>query len=298
MNYLPRPEGLSPDDVKLTRRLAVGSMFFSGYAAAALGANAEPISTPETGLKIEEPMIPNGSPAPMPAYVARPDKPGRHPTIIVVNEIFGIHAWIKDVCRRWAQEGYVAIAPALFYRAGDPSQLTDYEQIRPIVAAAKEAQVNGDVGATLAWLGKQAFASRGKSGITGYCWGGTPVWMAAAEQPMIGAGVAFYGRLVGATPKPGDPPPSDPGRKWPIDVVNKLHAPVLGCYGGKDRGISVETIEQMRAALKAAGKTDCELIVYPEAEHGFLADYRPSYNQAAATDAWARSRAWFKKYLK
>ena len=299
MNYLPRPEGPTADDLKLSRRAAVGSMFFTGYAAYALGANAEPIVTPDTGLKIEEVMVPNGASAPMPAYMARPDKPGRYPTIIVVNEIFGIHAWIKDMCRRWAQEGYVAIAPAFFYRAGDPSQLTDYAQIRPIVATAKAAQVHGDIGATLAWLGKQTFASKGKSGITGWCWGGTPVWMSAAEQPRIGAGVAFYGRMVPpGPPKPTDPPPSDPTRKYPVDIAGKLKAPVLGLYGGKDQGIPVATVEQMRAALAAAGNTSSQIIVYPEADHGFFADYRPTYNEAAAKDAWARSKAWFKRYLK
>lgn len=298
MTYLPRPEGPSADDLKLSRRAAVGSMFFTGYATFALGADAEPITTPDTGLKIEEVLIPNGEAHPMPAYMARPDKGGRYPVIIVCNEIFGIHAWIKDICKRWAQEGYVAIAPAFFYRAGDPSQMTDYEQIRPIVAAAKAAQVDGDIGTTIAWLDRQAFASKGHVGITGFCWGGAPVWMACAQQPRIGVGVACYGRLVGAAPKPGDPPPSDPGRPWPIDVVSQLHAPVLGLYGGLDKGITQDTVEQMRAALKAAGKTDSEIVVYPEADHGFLADYRPSYNEAAARDAWARSKAWFSNRLK
>ena len=298
MNILPRPEGPSAEDLKLSRRAAVGSMFFTGYAAAALGANAQPITTPDAGLKIEEVLIPNGEPNPLPAYVARPDKPGRHPHIIVVCEIFGIHAWIKDICKRWAHEGYVAIAPAFFHRAGDPSQMTDYAQVRPIVEKATLPQVMGDVGTVLGWLGKQRFAKKGKSGITGFCWGGTVVWMAAAQHPKIGAGVALYGRVVTPTPRPGDPPPAEPGRPYPIDVAGKLKAPVLGLYGAKDRGIPVEAVERMRAALKAAGKTDSEIIIYPDADHGFLADYRPSYNEAAAKDAWARSRAWFKKHLK
>jgi carboxymethylenebutenolidase len=298
MNYLPRPDGPAPSDLTPTRRLAIGSMFFTGYAAYAFSADAEPITTPDTGLKIEEAVIPNGEAAGLPAYIARPDKPGRHPVIIVANEIFGIHAWIKDVCKRWAQEGYVAIAPAFFYRAGDPSQLTDYAQIRPIVAKATAAQVNGDIGTVIGWLDGQSYAGKGKVGITGFCWGGTPVWMAAAEQPRIGAGVAFYGRMVPPAPKPGEPPQGEPGRRYPIDVVAQLHAPVLGCYGGKDQGIPLSTVEQMRAALKAAGKTDCEIVVYPDAEHGFMADYRPSYNEAAAKDAWARSKAWFAKNLR
>ena len=273
-------------------------MFFTGYAVSALGANAEPIVTPDDGLIIEEVLIPNGEPMPLPAYVARPAKRGRHPTVIVVCEIFGIHAWIKDVCKRWAHEGYVAIAPAFFYRAGDPSQMTDYAQVRPIVDKATHPQVMGDVGTVLGWLPRQPFASKGKSGITGFCWGGTVVWMAAAAHPRIGAGVACYGRVVTPTPQPGAPPPAEPGRPYPIDVADKIDAPVLGLYGGKDRGIPVEAVERMRSALKAAGKTRSEIVIYPEADHGFLADYRPSYNEAAAKDAWVRSKAWFKKHLK
>lgn len=299
MNYLPRPEGPNADDLKLSRRAAVGSLFFTGYAAYAAGAVAEPITTSDEGLVIEEVLIPNGETNPLPAYVARPKKAGRFPVVVVCNEIFGIHAWIKDVCRRWAHEGYVAVAPAFFYRAGDPSQLTDYAQIRPIVNAARAAQVRGDIARTLDWTGKQSFAGKGKAGITGFCWGGTPVWMSAAEEGRIGAGAAFYGRVAPPPPpKPEDPAPSDPDRRYPLQVAGEIKAPVLGLYGGKDRGIPVETVEQMRAALKAAGNTTSEIVIYPDADHGFFADYRPTYNEAAAKDAWARSTAWFKKHLK
>jgi carboxymethylenebutenolidase len=297
MTYLPRPEGPLPEDFKLSRRL-IGSMFFTGYAVSALGADAEPITTSDEGLMVEEVLIPTGEPMPLPAYVARPARRGRHPTVIVVCEIWGIHAYIKDVCKRWARQGYVAVAPAFFHRAGDPARLTDMTQIRAIVGTAKNAQVMSDVGATLAWLGKQSFASKGKSGVTGFCWGGTVVWMAAAAHPRIGAAVAFYGRVVAPTPQPDSPPPSDPGRQYPIDVVRQIHAPVLGLYGGKDRGIPVESVERMRSALKAAGKTDCEIVIYPDADHGFHADHRPSYNAAAAADAWKRATAWFKRHLK
>lgn len=299
MPRLTRPEGSEPDDFKLSRRAAVGSMFFAGYAAYAASAEAEPINTPEAGLTIEEVLIPNGEANPMPAYVARPAGRRRYPVVIVVNEIFGIHAWIKDVCRRWAHEGYVAIAPAFFYRAGDPSALTDYAQIRPIVNAARADQVRGDIARTLDWTGKQPFVRKGKAGITGFCWGGTPVWMSSAEEPRIGAGAAFYGRVAPPpAPKPEDPPASDPARRYPVQVAAEMKAPVLGLYGAKDRGIPVETVEQLRAALKAAGNSRCEIVIYPEADHGFFADYRPTYNEAAAKDAWARSKAWFKKHLK
>lgn len=298
MNFLPRPEGPSAEDFKLSRRAAVGSMFFAGYSAAALGANAEPITTSDEGLRIEEVLIANGEPRPLPAYVARPKKAGRHPTVIVVNEIFGIHAYIKDVCKRWAKAGYVAIAPDFFHRAGNPALLTDYAQIRPIVAAASHGQVMGDVDTTLGWLKRQRFTSGKPSGIIGFCWGGTVVWMAAA-RPGIGAGAAFYGRLVPPPPPAeGQPPSGEPGRPYPVDIARDLKAPVLGFYGGKDRGIPLETVEKMRAALKAAGKTDSEIFVYPEADHGFHADYRPTYNATAAADAWAKATAHFKRHLK
>ena len=299
MNFLPRPEGPQPEDFKLSRRL-VGSMFFGGYAVAALSAEAQPIVTPSDGLTVEEVLIPNGEAAPLPAYVARPQDRGRHPAIIVVNEIWGIHAYIKDVCRRFARLGYVAVAPAFFHRAGDPSQLTDMTEIRKIVATAGHAQVMGDVEATLAWLDRQRFTKKGKAGVTGFCWGGTVVWMAAARFPGVKAGVAWYGRLVPpAPPQPGQPPSGEPGRPYPVDIAGELKAPVLGLYGAKDRGIPVETVERMRAALAAAGNpTGSEIVVYPEADHGFHADFRPSYKADDAQDAWARAVAWFGKHLR
>ena len=298
MDFLPRPEGPLPEDFKLSRR-AVGSMFFGGYALAAVSAEAEPIITPADGLVIEEVLIPTGEPKPLPAYVARPQGRGRRPAVIVVNEIFGIHAYIKDVCRRWAKLGYVAVAPDFFHRAGDPSQITDRAEIMRIVATAGHEQVMGDVDATLAWLDRQPFMRAGRVGITGFCWGGTVVWMAAARFPQIDAGVAFYGRLVTPPPpQPGHPPSGEPNRPYPVDVAKDLKAPVLGLYGGKDRGIPVETVERMRAALAAAGKTDSQIVVYPEADHGFHADFRASYKADDAQDAWAKAAAWFDEHLK
>jgi len=299
MNYLPRPEGPQPEDFKLSRRAAVGSMFFTGYAAYALGAEAQPITTPEDGLTISEVVIPNGEAKGLPAYVARPSAPGKYPAVIVVNEIFGIHAYIKDVARRWARQGFVAIAPDYFHRAGDPSQLTDYADIRKIVAQARHEQVMGDTETTLKWVSARGFTRKGKHGITGFCWGGTVVWMAAARFPQIGAGAAFYGRLVPPPPpQPGQPVMAEPNRPYPVDVAKDLKAPVLGLYGGKDKGIPLDSVEAMRAALKAAGKTDSEIIVYPDADHGFHADYRPTYKADDAADAWKRSTEWFKKHLK
>lgn len=298
MNYLPRPEGPAPEDFKLSRR-AIGGLFFTGYAVAALSAEAAPITTASDGLVIEEIAIPNGEAKPLPAYVARPEGKAKHGAIIVVNEIFGIHEYIKDVCRRWAKEGYVAIAPDFFHRAGNPAPMTDYAEIRKIVATAHHAQVMGDVQTTLGWLNKQSFV-KGKAGITGFCWGGTVVWMAAAKFKEIGAGVAFYGRLVPPPPpEPGKPPQGEPNRPYPVDIAGQLkHAPVLGLYGALDKGIPLDTVEQMRAALNAAGDTTSRIDVYPDADHGFHADYRPSYNAAAAADAWGKAVGWFKTHLK
>ena len=275
---LTRPEGSEPQDLHLTRRAAVGSLFFAGYAVAALGAEAKPVTTPADDLLIEETLIPNGAEKPLPAYVARPKARGRHPAVIVVNEIFGVHDYIKDICRRFAQLGYVAVAPEFFYRSGvNLPALTDFAEIRKVVAQAGPDQVDGDVKATSAWVKAQKFANGAKIGITGFCWGGAVVWRAAMVDPDIKAGVAWYGQL-----------------KPLIARAGELKAPVLGLYGGKDQGIPLADVEAMEAALKAAGKTGSSIKVYPEAPHGFHADYRPSYVEADAKDGWARLLAHFK----
>jgi carboxymethylenebutenolidase len=279
MRNLTRPEGCEPEDFHVTRRSAVG-MFFAGYALAAVSADAAPIVTPAAGLRIEEELIPNGAPKPLPAYVARPAGRGRHPAIVVVNEIFGIHDYIKDVCRRLAKLGYVAIAPDFFYRSGaNLPAMTSIDQIRPIVAQATPVQVDGDVRATSEWLKRQAFVKPAHLGITGFCWGGAVVWRSAMVDPDIKAGVAWYGQL-----------------KPLIARAAELKAPVLGLYGALDQGIPQTDVEAMRAALKAAGKTNSEIRVYPDAQHGFHADYRASYNEADAKDGWARMLAFFKAH--
>jgi len=283
---LTRPEGSQPDDFRLSRR-GVAAVFFSGYAAAALSAQAEPIHTDEAGLVIEAPELPSEGQA-INAYVARPSAAGRFPVVIVVNEIFGIHDYIKDVCRRFAKLGYAAVAPNFFIRAGDPAPLSDMGQVMKIVAQASDAQVMGDVGATLKFLKAQPWADASKIAITGFCWGGKVVWLAAATYPEIKVGVAWYGRLA---PPPGTP--SDPKVQWPVDLAAQLKAPVLGLYGAKDQGIPQASVEAMRAALKAAGKTTSQIVVYPDAPHGFHADYRPSYVEADAKDGWNRLLAHF-----
>jgi carboxymethylenebutenolidase len=288
---LTRPEGSEPTDFNLSRRGLAG-LLSAGYAAYAFSAEAEPIVTDTTGLTVETVSVPEG-PGAIPAYVARPAASGRYAAVIVVSEVFGVHEHIRDLCRRLAKLGYVAIAPAFFVRT-DPdntlAQTQDFALIQKIVGAAHNEQVMGDVGATIGWLNDQPFVDRKRLAITGFCWGGAVVWMACARFPQIKAGAAWYGRLSHPAPTAFM---GDDQRQWPLDIAATLHAPVLGLYGGKDQGIPLTDIEAMRTALKAAGKTDSQLIVYPEAQHGFNADYRSSYNEAAAKDGWNRMLAHF-----
>lgn len=282
---LLRPEGPAPEDAILTRR-GVSAMFFGGYALAALSAQAEPIHTDEAGLIIEGAHLAPADKFDLPAYVARPAAAGRFPAVIVASEIFGIHEYIKDVCRRLAKLGYVAIAPAFFARAGDPAPLSDIAAVIKIVAQASDPQVMGDVDATLKWLAARPFVDPRRMAITGFCYGGGVTWLACETFAALECGVAWYGRMA---PAPGAA--EDPRRFWPIKRVAQLHGPVLGLYGAKDP--LADSVPAMRAALAAAGKTGSEIIVYPDAGHGFHADYRASYNAADAKDGWARMLAFF-----
>jgi carboxymethylenebutenolidase len=281
---LIHPDGLGAGRAKLTRRsLAAG--FFIGFAPAALAAAAKPIHTDSQGLVVGAITYPSAG-FTLPAYVARPARRGRFPVVIVVNEVFGIHDYIKDVCRRLAKLGYAAIAPAFFARAGDPAPLTDFKAIITIVSKASDAQVMGDVGATLAYLKGADWADTRTVAITGFCWGGGVVWLACEQFAALKAGVAWYGRMA-----PADAAARTPGRLWPIDAVDRLSAPVLGLYGAKD-ALAAE-VPAMRAALAKAGKTNSQIIVYPDAGHGFHADYRDSYIRADADDGWKRMLAFF-----
>ncbi|SFS09262.1 dienelactone hydrolase family protein [Sphingomonas jatrophae] len=278
MDHLTRPEGTLAEDLHLTRR-AAASLLVGGYAVAALSAEAKPVQTPAEGLVIDEPRLPNGTAEGLPAYVARPAGTARHGAIVVINEIFGLHEYIKDVCRRLAKAGYVAVAPDFFYRSGvDLPNEPDRAKIMAVVGQASEPQVDGDVRATTAWLKSQRFVKPAAIGITGYCWGGTVVWRAAMTNGDIRAGVAWYGRLAPVIPRAAE-----------------LRAPVLGLYGGEDKGIPLTDVEAMRAAVKAA-KRPGEIVVYPGAPHGFHADYRDSYTPAAATDGWKRLLAFFRAH--
>jgi carboxymethylenebutenolidase len=284
MVTLTRADGNWAGDLDLSRR-SIAMALASGYAIAAFSADAEPITTDGVGLVQSAVEIDAGD-RKIPGFLARPAKSGRHPVVFVNSEVFGVHEWIKDICRRLAKAGYVALAPDLFVRAGDPSKLTDFAAILKIVQATPEAQVTSDTRASLKYLTAQPFTDMKRLGVTGFCWGGGATWLCCERFPEFKAGVAWYGPL-----KAGNYP-----RTPPIDLVKDLHAPVLGLYGGQDKGIPQADVDAMNAALKAAGKTGSEIVVYPDAQHGFLADYRPSYNPKDAPDAWAKMLAHFKKY--
>jgi carboxymethylenebutenolidase len=294
MISLTTPDGPIAD-LTPSRRAAVGSLFTAGFALAAGPVQAQAIVTPADGLIIEEVRYKGHAGYGLPAYVARPQSVGRKPAVIVVNEIFGIHAYIKDVCRRLARAGYVAIAPDYFDRAGDPSVLSDFAAIRPIVGAASQAQVMGDTQGALAWLRAQRFVARDRMGITGFCWGGTIVWLACAQFPQVKAGVAWYGRLLAR--QPGEFGYSE-GARAPVELAAALKAPVLGLYAENDQGIPLDSVGAMRSALAAAGNpTGSRIDVFTGTQHGFHADYRPQYNAAAASDGWGRMLAWFESGL-
>ena len=271
----------------LNRRELVGLGISAGFALAISPVTGLAITTPDEGLETELVKIPSGG-KDLPAYVARPKGKGSFPVVLVIHEIFGVHAYIQDVCRRLAKLGYYAIAPSLFFRAGDVTQMKDIDQIvKDVVSKTPQSQVLADLDSALAWAKGQKFADSSRVAITGFCWGGNVSWMYPSHNPSLKAAVAWYGRLV--NPKPETPDP------FPVDIAEGLKVPVLGLYGGKDKGISQENVEKMRAALKK-GKSGSDIVVYPEAEHGFHADYRPSYHQKSAEDGWKKMTAWLKQH--
>lgn len=258
----------------------------SGFAAAVVPVAAQTITTDTNGLTAGEVKI-IVSDGQMPAYRAMPTGGKNLPVVLVVQEIFGVHEYIKDVCRRFAKEGYLAIAPELYARQGDASKYEEVaEIIKEIVSKVPDEQVMADLDATCAWAAKNG-GDADKMAITGFCWGGRIVWMYAAHNPKLKAGVAWYGGLVR--------PASPLSPKHPIDVAPTLEVPVLGLYGGADTGIPSDTVEQMRDALKRVGSKS-EIVVYADTPHGFHADYRPSYRQSEANDGWKRLLLWFRQY--
>jgi carboxymethylenebutenolidase len=270
-----------------SRRGFVMTSLAAGFALSVQPVSAQTIKTDTDGLEAGEVKIPVAD-GEIPAYRALPDKGGPFPVVLVVQEIFGVHEHIKDICRRLAKLGYLAIAPELYARQGDVSKLTEITEIfSKVVSKVPDKQVMADLDATVAWAKATGKGNVDKLAITGYCWGGRIVWLYAAHNPDLKAGVAWYGRLA----MPG----TELQPKYPIDVVSDIKAPILGLYGEADTGIPVASVEKMRAALKEAGKT-AEIILYPDTPHAFFADYRPSYRKDKAEDGWKRLLEWFKKY--
>ncbi len=256
-----------------TRREVIATTLAVGFAAAAGPVSADTVVTTDVEI---------------PAYRAMPATGGPFPVVLVVQEIFGVHEHIKDLCRRFAKQGYLAVAPEMYARQGDPSKFTDWKQLfAEIVSKVPDAQVMSDLDAAVAWAGKSSSGDVRRVGVTGFCWGGRITWLYAAHSKQLKAGVAWYGRLVGQA--------TELQPKYPLDVAAELHAPVLGLYGGQDQGIPLADVEKMRAAL-AAAKSPSEIVVFPDAPHGFLADYRPSYRSAEAAEAWKQCLAWFRRH--
>ena len=264
----------------------------AGFALAVRPVSAATITTSAEGLDVADVRIktPAGD---IPAYRARPARPkGKPPIVLVVHEIFGVHEHIRDVCRRLAKLGALAVAPDLFVRQGDVSKISDFKEITTkVVSKVPDAQVIADLDATLAWAKAAGGGDARRIGITGFCWGGRIVWLYAAHGPEnvgLKAGVAWYGRLI------NDKDALHPNH--PLDVAATLKAPVLGLYGGQDQGIPAASVDQMRKALAAGSPAAkrSEIHVYPDAGHAFFADYRPSYRAAEAADGWTRLQAWLK----
>jgi len=270
-----------------SRREFVVTVLASGFALSVQPVSAQTITTDDKGLTAGEVKVPTKD-GQMPAYRAMPAAGGPFPVVLVVQEIFGVHEHIKDLCRRLAKAGYFAVAPELYARQGDVSQLRDVQEIiSSVVSKVPDSQVMGDLDATVEWAGGTGKPDTSRLAITGFCWGGRITWLYCAHNPKVKAGVAWYGRLVGQA--------SALMPKNPIDVAAALKVPVLGLYGGADQGISVQSVEEMRAVL-SRGTSGSELRVYPEAPHGFNADYRASYRKEAAEDGWKRMLGWFQTH--
>jgi carboxymethylenebutenolidase len=272
----------------LSRRDVMKHSLGTGFALAVLPIAESALATDAQGLEAGMVEIPTAK-GKIPAYRAAPKQPkAKAPVLLVVHEIFGVHEHIKDVCRRLAKLGYFAIAPDLFVRQGDATKIADIQELQQkIVSQTPDAQVAGDLDATVAWAGTQAHADVERLAITGFCWGGRVTWLYSAHQPRLKAGVAWYGKLT------GDKDARRPS--YPLDLVGELKAPVIGLYGGKDQGIPLESVEQMKQALSASVNPvakRCQIHVYPDAGHAFAADYRPSYRKADAEDGYRRLHAF------
>ncbi len=270
----------------LARRGLMTTGLISGLTALTTRVEAQVIHTDTQGIDAGEVMIPVAG-GQMPTYYARPTGAGPFPLVLVNEEIFGVHDYIKDVCRRFAKLGYVAVAPEIYFREGDITKVTDMGQlIGQFISKAPDDRVMADLDAAVAW----AEANKGDAkrlGVTGFCRGGRNTWMYAAHNPTLKAAVAWYGPIEGQT--------TAIQPKTVMDIAAEIHCPLLGLYGAQDTGIKMDDVRAAAAKAKAAGKT-VEIVIYPDAPHGFHADYRPSYRPADAADGWTRLQAWFKKY--
>jgi carboxymethylenebutenolidase len=277
-------QGLAPRS-RWSRRGFVMTSLATGFALSVQPVSAQTITTDTAGLDAGEVKVKTKD-GEIPAYRAMPDKGGPSPTILIAHEAWGVHEHIKDLCRRLAKAGYYAIAPELFARQGNAAAMTKMEDIVKLIASVPDAQAMSDLDATVEYAKASGKADTSKLAITGFCWGGRVVWLYAEHNPDLKAAVSWYGV---------DRPANELQPKNPADLASNLKCPILAFYAGQDQFIPKEVIEKREAACKAAGKI-CESKVYPDAQHGFNADYRPSYNAADAKDAWARMLAWFKEH--
>jgi carboxymethylenebutenolidase len=270
----------------LTRRAFARTSVGAGFAAAVMPVHAQTqIKTDSAGLTVGEVTIAVGG-FQLPAYRAMPAGKTNLPVVLVVSEIFGVHEYIADVARRFAQLGYLAIAPELFVRQGDAGSYGEVAKLMSeVVSQVPDAQAMGDLDACVAWAGNNGGDTK-RLGITGFCWGGRMTWLYCAHNPGVKAGVAWYGKLVGDV--------NALQTSHPVDAAAKLKAPVLGLYGEKDTGIALETVEKMKAALASGSSAakQSQFVIYPDAPHAFHADYRPGYRKEAADDGWKRCIAW------
>ncbi|HCE10267.1 MAG TPA: carboxymethylenebutenolidase [Oxalobacteraceae bacterium] len=277
----------TPWSDSVDRRAFLKTALGAGFAAAVMPVSAQTtIKTDAAGLTAGQVTV-TVKGRKVPAYRAQPEGKTNLPVVLIVSEIFGVHEHIADVARRFAKQGYLALAPELFVRQGDPRSFGSIaELMKQVVSKVPDEQVMGDLDACVAWA-KAHGGDTDRLGITGFCWGGRITWLYAAHNPTVKAGVAWYGRLV------GDKTPLTPTQ--PIDVAEKIRAAMLGLYGGKDEGIPLDTIEKMKLEL-AKGTSVSEFVIYPNSGHAFHADYRPSYVEADAKDGWRRCLAWFKSH--
>ena len=278
----------APPSRRAALRAALGAGLGVGYASVAGPVMAQTaIKTSADGLTAGEVSI-DVHGFKLPAYRAAPAGKKNLPVVLVISEIFGVHEYIADTCRRLARAGYMAIAPDLFVRQGDPMAYGEMAKLMSeVIAKVPDAQAMGDLDAAVQWASANG-GDVSKLAITGFCWGGRITWLYAAHNPQLKAAVAWYGKLV------GDKTLNSP--KHPVDIATDLNAPVLGLYGGQDTSIPQDTVETMRQALRAAN-AKAEIVVYPDAGHAFNADYRPSYHEESAKDGWQRMLEWFAQYV-